>query len=57
MLQHTGMKVVDHSNQCRISYTISDIGYLTNIDTDIIITLVYSITESVSNQEANDGYT
>ncbi len=30
MLQHTVMVVVGQSNQCRISYTISDIGYLNN---------------------------
>ncbi len=33
MLQHTGMEVFDDSNQCRISYTITDIGYLKIQDT------------------------
>ncbi len=28
MLQHTAIEEFDHSSQCRISYTISDIRYL-----------------------------
>ncbi len=30
MLQQIGMQVFDHSSQWRISYTISDIGFLKN---------------------------
>ncbi len=30
ILQHTGMEGFHHSGKCRISYTITEIGYLKN---------------------------